>query len=528
MFRFTNILTRCNITRTSNTNSILIRRSINLENGPYYAPAIATKTTAEQEETVKPFDAIPTRNSNIWQLIVDLIKLRRKDWFTRPDLMSQENADKYGPILRNYLGAGNSYIVEISDPNLVEKVLRAEGKYPERMTLIPWKDYRVTRNIPLGLFLHDGKEWHRNRQAIGKHILKPAEMSQYIPAMVEITNDTISRLRRNKIGEGDRNDIVPDLEEDLFKWSMEGAVKVLLDKRLGLLSEKLDKQSQKFIDAIQDVFITTLDLFIFTNVHKRLNTKPWKRHVEGWDTTIAVTKDLIEHHVNEMMSAKEKGEHLETNTFLGALISGSDLTRAEIFGNLSELIGAAIDTTSYTLVWVLYFLAHNPECQQKLRDEILEVLPVSKKITKEDLAKLVYTKMVIKESMRLVPVASSITRKLDSDIVLGGYLVPAKTTIVIQFFPMVKNPKTFEEPLKFRPERWDRTEGNTSHPFASIPFGFGTRMCVGRRFAEQEMHLLLSEIIRQFDVVPTKKVEMKSKLIIVPAEPVDLKFVDRT
>ncbi|XP_033107447.1 sterol 26-hydroxylase, mitochondrial-like [Anneissia japonica] len=515
MLRYTN-------TVVVTASTPLIRRFVHLENGPYL-----THTKHETQEKVKAFDEIPTRNANILQAVFDMIYLKRKGLLTRSDLVVQENADKYGPIMRNFIG--NQFIVQIVDPILVEKVFRAEGKYPQRMDFKPWKEYRAARKLPLGLFLQDGEAWHKSRQAIGKRILKPIAMAPYLPAMKNITDEMIGRLRRIQIKEGEKKDIMPDLEEELFKWSMEGVTMVLLDHRLGLLSDKIDKQSQSFIDATHEIFATTLELFLFNDFHKRFNTKLWQRHVAAWDTSISLTKNLIQHRVEDFMSAKEKGSEVKEDTFLGALIANSDLTQEEIFGNLSELIGAAIDTTSYTFLWTLYLLAHNPDAQAKLHKEICDALPVGKQITQEDLAKLVYMKMVIKEALRMNPVVTGLSRKLENDIVLNGYHIPAKTTIAVQFYPMLKNPNYFEDPLDFRPERWDRTKKNSKdvNAFASIPFGFGTRMCIGRRFAEQEMHLLLAEIIRQFDVVPTKTVGITTKLVVIPDEPVDLKFIDR-
>ncbi|XP_033099821.1 cholesterol side-chain cleavage enzyme, mitochondrial-like [Anneissia japonica] len=264
----------------------LIRRFVHLKNGSDWT--LTNPETRDKQEKVKTFEEMPTRNSNLLQTFFDLIYIKRKGFFSRTDLLVQENVEKYGPIMRNLLG--NEFIVEIVDPKLVEKVFRAEGKYPERFEMKPWKDYRLTRNIPLGLFLQDGKAWHRSRQAINKRIMKPVEITQYIPAMKSVTDDTIARLRRIQIKEGDKKDLIPDLEGELFKWSMEGVTKVLLDHRLGLLSDKIDKQSQSFIDAIQEVFRTTFELLLFTNLHKRFNTKLWQRHVAGWDTIIIVSK----------------------------------------------------------------------------------------------------------------------------------------------------------------------------------------------------------------------------------------------
>ncbi|XP_033110062.1 cholesterol side-chain cleavage enzyme, mitochondrial-like [Anneissia japonica] len=148
LLRYANNPSRYKLVATTSTQ--LIRRFLHLENGPVWTAA--KPETQGRQEKVKAFDEMPTRNSNVLQSVYDaFFYMRRKGYFSRPDLLVQENVDKYGPVMRNLLG--NEFVVQIVDPKFVEKVFRAEGKYPERMEIKPWKDYRLTRNIPLGLFL---------------------------------------------------------------------------------------------------------------------------------------------------------------------------------------------------------------------------------------------------------------------------------------------------------------------------------------------------------------------------------------
>ncbi|XP_072048810.1 sterol 26-hydroxylase, mitochondrial-like [Amphiura filiformis] len=138
-----------------------------------------------------------------------------------------------------------------------------------------------------------------------------------------------------------------------------------------------------------------------------------------------------------------------------------------------------------------------------------------------------YLKAAVKETQRLYPSAVVNSRILDEDIEIKGYNVPKGTYIMMNSYTASRDPKIFDNPDEFQPERWLQNE-KKYHPFASLPFGHGTRMCVGRRLAQQEMYLLLSELIRNFRLVPTKpNVGSICGLTIHPESSVEPKLIDR-
>ena len=120
------------------------------------------------------------------------------------------------------------------------------------------------------------------------------------------------------------------------------------------------------------------------------------------------------------------------------------------------------------------------------------------------------------------------------DLILSGYHVPAGTQVDFLVYHMSRDESVFPDAEAFRPERWLREQSNkfneTKGVFASIPFGFGTRMCPGRRIAELELHLLLARIVQQFDIrYPSDAEEVKPYIrgVTIPDRPVRAKFVDR-
>src|SRR5260370_18930547 len=120
--------------------------------------------------------------------------------------------------------------------------------------------------------------------------------------------------------------------------------------------------------------------------------------------------------------------------------------------------------------------------------------------TPEDLPRLRYTEMVLKEAMRLYPAVWGIGRKAVEECELGGYRVPAGANVFILQWRTQRDPRFFPDPERFDPERWreDHIRSGKIPRFAYFPFGGGPRVCVGASFAMMEATLLLAMIQQKF------------------------------
>ncbi|KAK2164067.1 hypothetical protein LSH36_69g04003 [Paralvinella palmiformis] len=222
--------------------------------------------------------------------------------------------------------------------------------------------------------------------------------------------------------------------------------------------------------------------------------------------------------------------HASQPTYFSDVIASGKLTLAEVFTNFSEIMFAAADTTSNALCFILYLLATNPEVQARLREEVDEVVQ-NNGLNVNPVGKMNYLDSVIKETLRLYPLATMQCRILEEDIALAGYLVPKGTMFVMNHFAASRNPEVFEDPEEFRPERWIRDERNRMHhhPFAVMPFGYGKRTCLGKRFARMELHMAVAKIIHKFQVKPIESMPFDPvvRTILTPGDQVPVRFVDR-
>ncbi|KAI8439983.1 hypothetical protein MSG28_001430 [Choristoneura fumiferana] len=155
---------------------------------------------------------------------------------------------------------------------------------------------------------------------------------------------------------------------------------------------------------------------------------------------------------------------------------------------------AVVAQAATTATGTFYLLAKNPDKQDKLREEIL---------AKQ--GKQSYLKACIKESMRLLPVVNGNLRKTTKEYNLLGYKIPEDTMLVFFHQSMSLMEEHYPKPKEFIPERWltekdDPLHHSHAHPFATTSFGFGVRMCIGRRIAELEMQIFISKVVENFQI----------------------------
>lgn len=118
--------------------------------------------------------------------------------------------------------------------------------------------------------------------------------------------------------------------------------------------------------------------------------------------------------------------------------------------------------------------------QELVRQELDSVFQTADQpCTKEEVGRLKYLDCCMKETMRLHPPIPVIQRTLSETIELGGYTVPAGTSVEILFYAMHHDEKHFSEPLRFKPERFMEHESHGRHPYSFVPFSAGPRNCIG-------------------------------------------------
>lgn len=190
------------------------------------------------------------------------------------------------------------------------------------------------------------------------------------------------------------------------------------------------------------------------------------------------------------------------------------LTKSELKDEAFAILVAGHDTTGAAMAWCLYHLSRNPDKRRKLEDEV-DALLGDALPTYDDFGRLAYTRAVVDESLRLTPPTAYLGRTAVDDVVIGGYRIDKGTTVQPSIRIPMRRADYFEEPERFKPERWLEVPQPKRPKFAYAPFGVGTRFCSGFRFALMELVLSLALFARSWriDVIADDLPEVRDMII---------------
>ncbi|KAM8934041.1 sterol 26-hydroxylase, mitochondrial-like [Pelodytes ibericus] len=433
---------------------------------------------------------------------------------------------KYGPMWKTSLGIYN--LVNVANVDIMEQILRKEGRYPVRNDMELWKIHRRMRDYELGPFSLDGHRWQTLRSVLNTRMLRPQEAVLYTDIINEVVTDFLILLDEMR-KETPSGDMVNDISAALYKMSFEGVSYILFETRIGCLQKQIPPETQKFIDSIGDMLWYTVFVSIFPQWTSVI-LPFWKKYFANWDNIFSFGMKLISQKMEKIQERLDRGEEVK-GEYLTYLLSSGKLTDKEIHASVVELLLAGVDTTSNTLAWVLYHLSKSPDIQDQLYKEVTSLAPGDKIPTGEDTAKMPLLKAVIKETLRLYPVVSTNSRLLvEEDITIGEYNFPKGTLFTLSHYQISRDESNFPEPDKFIPQRWFRDQRVKNNAFSSIPFGYGVRACVGRRVAELEMYLLVARVIKEFELRPDPtgaEVKPYARVVLTPSKPINIQFLKR-
>ncbi|MCB9594882.1 MAG: cytochrome P450 [Sandaracinaceae bacterium] len=195
---------------------------------------------------------------------------------------------------------------------------------------------------------------------------------------------------------------------------------------------------------------------------------------------------------------------------------GSTLTREEVRDQLVTLFLAGHETTSNALAWTFHLLSEHPEVEARMHAELDAVLDGGA-LTPEHLPRLELTDQIFTESMRLFPPIYALSRRASEDVEIGGWPVPRGSEVTLWVWHAHRDPRFWDEPWAFRPERFAKGAGEGRPRLAYMPFGAGARACIGKVFAQMEGVLALAAIASRWRLVSSgQHVEPNTRLTLSP------------
>nr|XP_003703365.1 PREDICTED: probable cytochrome P450 49a1 [Megachile rotundata] len=488
---------------------------------------LATEVEGQDWSHCRPYSEIPGPRpipffGNTWRFIPFIGDFK----IQAVDQVSKRLYEEYGDIVKIEGLLGRPDMVFIYDANEIERIFRQEEKMPYRPSMPSLNYYKHVLkkeffNENAGVIAVHGESWYNFRSKVQKVMLQPQTARMYINSIEEASTAFLRRIRKIR----DENDEVPDdFLNEVHKWSLESIASIALDVRLGCLDDDANVETQQLIDAVTTFFKNVGVLELKIPFWKLFSTPTWKKYVNALDTIVRITSMYTAAALSRIQTTKDSGK--EASLLERILALENDTKLATVLSLDLFLVG--IDTTSSAVASTLYQLALHPDKQSLAYNEVCKVLPKKgERLEGKHLDQLKYLKACIKETLRMYPVVIGNGRCMTKDTVIRGYRVPKGVQVVFQHYVICNLDKYFPRSKEFVPERWLHSDG-VRHSFASLPFGYGRRMCLGRRFAELEMLIVISKILQYYKIeYHHEKLEYYINPMYTPKGPLNLKFIDR-
>uniref|UniRef100_A0A672F3W0 Steroid 21-hydroxylase n=1 Tax=Salarias fasciatus TaxID=181472 RepID=A0A672F3W0_SALFA len=216
-----------------------------------------------------------------------------------------------------------------------------------------------------------------------------------------------------------------------------------------------------------------------------------------------LTRKLEEHKASlsdgdprDLLEALLKGQAGSTGGQRSSEAGG--ITDDHVLMTAAEAFGAGVETTSTTLLWILAYLLHHPEVQERVQMELDEQVGTERAVGVSDRGRLPYLDSVINEGMRIRPVSPVLiphTALTDSSI--GGHAIRRGTRVLVNMWSIHHDPRNWDKPDLFNPDRFLGDRGQRVAPSCFMPFGAGPRVCVGESLARLELLLFLSSLLQR-------------------------------
>ncbi|XP_051173284.1 cytochrome P450 6B1-like [Leptopilina boulardi] len=211
-----------------------------------------------------------------------------------------------------------------------------------------------------------------------------------------------------------------------------------------------------------------------------------------------------------------------------------EMTDSLVTAQCFVFFAAGFETSSTTMSHALYEIALNPQIQDKLRNEIQQVLSKSDgKLTYDNVKSMKYLHKVFQETLRKYPPATMLQRQVSEKYTFPGtkVTIPKNSKVWIPVFAIQRDPNNYPKPEVFNPERFEDEEVNLRHPMLFLPFGEGPRNCIGARFAVFQTKVGLIKILQNFRVEKCEKTPMTyvinpKAIVLSPQEDIYLKFTE--
>ena len=385
-----------------------------------------------------------------------------------PYVLMQDHFDRYGPVSKMGFVRGQRSLLmlgpEYNQPILFDKDKNFSSKAGYAGSLGHFYEE--------GLLLKDFDDHKKLRRAT-QPAFKIESLKDYVKMVQPIQKAHINKFPINE-------------EISLFPQIKETLLDVASNVFAGMnAADKEARELSKHFITVSDGLITPFPYPI-----------PFSKYWKGQKAKVKL-RAFFENKINSRRGSKNLD--IFTQVTKAKTEKNEYLTDQEISGHMSFLLFAAHDTTTSTLLNLIFHLAKNKPWQERLR---AEALSINKEILDyEDLNSMLDIELAFKETLRLHPSVMMLTRRSINKTEIQGHVIPADTILTLSPSFVHRMPEWWDDPLKFDPERFHESRAEDKrHPFSYIPFGGGAHKCIGMHFALLNLRIFIFQILKEYSI----------------------------
>ena len=380
------------------------------------------------------------------------------------------------------LNVASQPVYLVSHPDYLQRILRDNYQNYRKPDMM----YKVSREVSgNGLINSDGKFWLRQRRMIQPHLHRK-ELEYLFEDMVDATLEVLNRwelLAKNQT-EIELGDKIGEITMNVITHTMFGK---------GILSaEEIAEIGIRISKMIKYIGET-----LYSSIVPKWFPIPGKREF---------TQNLneVRKTINKII-AKCREDKDSSASLIKMLLNSVDeetheqMTEQQLFDEVLTIFVAGYETTATTIAWLGVIIEKHPDVLEKLQAESDQIL-AGRTPSFEDIPRLTYTRKVFMETLRMYAVAPFLPRALNKEDQLGLYHLPSEALVLVFYHGVHHNPRVWENPEAFDPERFTSERMAEQNQFAYVPFSAGPRKCAGDEFALLEAPLIIAMMLQKYNL----------------------------
>lgn len=330
---------------------------------------------------------------------------------------------------------------------------------------------RILREtVGQGILTTEGEKHDRQRQSMLPAFHKQ-RIQDYAPIVIQQATRTFDEWQEGE-------------ERWVHRDFMKLTLTVILETLFG---SKMLEDPEKIARAVEETIqYTAKRMYSPIPLPKFIPTRGNLRHTQSMRLLQETAKGFV-----------RQQEKQDSPTLLRHLLEEKGVEEQELIDQILTMLIAGHETTANALSWTWYLLSQHPEVEGKWREELDRVLG-NRPVTYDDLPKLTYTQQIWQESLRLYPPAWMILREANEDVEILGERFSRNSIFMISPYSLHRDPRHFHQPEKFMPERFADEAVKSIPRYAYLPFGAGSRSCIGNQFASMEAILIMVLLAQRY------------------------------